>query len=292
MTDRSELGAVRTVLYTTLALVAFAANSVLCRLALGSASLDAASFTTIRLISGAVALVLIAALAGARRQGAARAKGNWISGWVLFAYAAAFSFAYLDLAAGTGALILFGAVQVTMIAAALLRGERPRALEWLGLWAALGGLVYLVSPGLTAPSVSGSALMGLAGVAWGVYSLRGGGAGDAIWVTRDNFVLAVPPTLLVSLVAITRFEVSAAGVLWAAISGAVTSGAGYAVWYTALRGLTATRAATVQLSVPVLAAAAGVGLLGEQVSFRLLVSAVLILGGIGLSLIRNRASTG
>lgn len=287
MTDRSGREAVRTALLTILALVAFAANSVLARLALGNVSIDAASFTTIRLICGALALMGIAALTGTRKAPAARARGNWISALMLFAYAAGFSFAYLDLAAGTGALILFGAVQVTMIAAALMRGERPRPVEWLGLGAALGGLVYLVSPGLAAPSVTGSALMGLAGVAWGIYSLRGGGVGDAIRVTRDNFVLAVPLALLVSLATMSRFEVSAAGALLAAISGAVTSGAGYAVWYTALRGLTATRAATVQLAVPILAAAAGVVLLAEGVSLRLLVSAVLILGGIGLSLTRS-----
>jgi drug/metabolite transporter (DMT)-like permease len=194
----------------------------------------------------------------------------------------------LSLSAGTGALILFGAVQATMILAVLVRGERPRRVEWLGLSAALGGLVYLVAPGLAAPPPLGSALMAVAGVAWGLYSLRGAGGGDPLVVTRDNFLRALPWALGLSLVAAPRFDLSWPGVLWAVLSGAITSGAGYAVWYAALRGLTSTRAAIVQLAVPVLAAGGGVLLLDERLSWRLVLSAVLILGGVGLSLTGRR----
>jgi len=269
---------------TSLALLGFAANSLLCRLALGDGAIDPASFTTVRLVAGALALVLIVSLRGGDSSAG---RGSWLSASMLFLYAAAFSFAYVSLSTGTGALILFGAVQVTMLVAALAAGERPRAVEWLGLAAALGGLVYLVSPGLAAPSPVGSALMAASGFAWGIYSLRGRGAGDAIRVTRDNFVRSVPMVLVVSAFALNQADLSPRGVLLAAISGALTSGAGYAIWYTALPWMTATRAATVQLSVPILAAVAGVIVLGESVSWRLAVSAVLILGGVGLSLSRK-----
>ena len=273
----------RTALCTMLALTAFAANSILCRLALEGPAIDAASFTTVRLLSGALTLLVFSSLAS--KSSTSVRQGSWGAASLLFLYAVAFSFAYLSLSAGTGALILFAAVQLTMILAALLAGERPAQLEWLGLVAALAGLVYLVSPGLSAPSAAGSLLMGLAGVSWGLYSLLGRGVQDPVAVTTGNFVRSVPFTLLVSAVAFRSLELSGSGVLLAVVSGALTSGLGYVIWYAALPGLSATRAATVQLSVPVLAAVGGVLFLFETVTVRLLFSAVLILGGIGLSLL-------
>ncbi len=261
-------------------MVAFAANSILCRLALEDASIDAASFTTIRLLSGALALLVVSSL-GSRN--APRTAGNWVSASMLFAYAAAFSFAYITLGAGTGALILFGAVQVTMLVVALRTGERPHVVEWLGWVLALGGLVYLVFPGLSAPAPLGSLLMAGAGIAWGLYSLRGRGGGDPTRATTANFVRSVPIALVVSAIAFRDFSVSGRGALLAVLSGALASGLGYVVWYTALKGLTATRAAIVQLSVPVIAAAGGVMFLGERVTARLVVASVLILGGVALS---------
>ncbi len=268
---------------TLLALVAFAANTVLCRLALHDGSIDAASFSTIRLASGALALWVIVVLFH-RGSKPTVACGNWMSAFMLFLYALPFSFAYLSLTTGTGALILFGAVQATMIASGLHAGERPHVKEWLGLAIAVGGLVYLVSPGLAAPSPLSAGLMVVAGIAWGAYSLRGRGAVDPVRTTAGNFARTVPLALAVSLVALPMAYVSAKGALWAVISGALASGVGYAIWYAALRGLSATRAATVQLAVPVLSAVAGVILLAEVVTLRLIIAAVLILGGVGLAL--------
>jgi drug/metabolite transporter (DMT)-like permease len=272
----------RIIAYTTLALVAFAANSVLCRIALGSATIDAATFSTIRLIAGAATLLV--AMAWTQR-GALQLKGSWTSAGMLFLYAVPFSFAYLSLSTGTGALILFGSVQVTMMSAALWSGERPHSLQWLGLGLALAGLVYLVLPGLTAPPLRGAALMALAGFAWGVYSLRGRGAANPLADTTSSFVRSVPLVLAVSLIALPRFHAEPAGVLLAVASGALASGLGYVVWYEALRDLTATRAAVVQLSVPILAAAGGVIFLSESISMRLVISALIVLGGVSLALV-------
>ncbi len=271
----------RTALWTGLAMVAFAANSVLCRLALGPEAIDAASFTTVRLGSGAVTLLLLAAVSGKKR---AVPAGSWASAGLLFAYAIAFSFAYTMLSTGTGALILFGAVQLTMILSALRSGERPHPLQWVGLAVALAGLVGLVLPGLTAPSPLGSAFMFVAGVGWGLYSLRGRGSQDPLAETGRNFLLSVPPAVVVSLIAFGRMHLSTEGILFAVASGALASGVGYVIWYAALRGLSATRAATVQLSVPVIAALGGVVFLAEQVTPRLIVCTVLILGGVALAL--------
>ncbi len=272
----------RTALCTVVALTAFAGNSILSRLALQGPAIDAASFTTVRLLSGALALLVFSSLSSKSTTPAG--QGSWSAAWLLFLYAVAFSFAYLSLSAGTGALILFAAVQLTMLSAALLAGERPGQLEWLGLVAALAGLVYLVSPGLSAPPPAGSVLMGLAGISWGLYSLLGRRVEDPVGVTTGNFVRSVPFALLVSAVAFRSLQLSGSGLLLAVVSGALTSGLGYVIWYSALPGLSATRAATVQLSVPVLAAVGGVLFLFEPVTFGLLFSAVLILGGIGLSL--------
>jgi drug/metabolite transporter (DMT)-like permease len=283
MTSTDDLALrVRTITCTSIALVAFAANSVLCRLALGRGAIDAASFSAVRLISGAATLAVLVLL---KREGTTSIRGNWTSAGMLFLYAVPFSFAYLSLGAGTGALILFGSVQITMMACALGRGERPHALQWLGLAVALGGLVYLVSPGLEAPSPLGSALMAVAGVSWGVYTLLGRGQANPLARTAGNFARSVPMILIVSLVSISRVHASAGGILLAIASGALASGLGYVIWYAALGGLTATRAAVVQLTVPVLAAVGGIAFLGETLSGRLVLATVLILGGVALALL-------
>lgn len=283
MTPADDLALrVRTITCTGVALVAFAANSVLCRLALGKGAIDAASFSAIRLISGAATLALLVLLRG---EGTTLGRGSWTSAGMLFLYAMPFSFAYLSLSAGTGALILFGSVQITMMACALGSGERPHALQWLGLAVALGGLVYLVSPGLEAPSPLGSTLMALAGVSWGIYTLLGRGKADPLAQTAGNFVRSVPMILIVSLVSISWVHANPGGILLAVASGAVASGLGYVIWYAALGGLTATRAAVVQLTVPVLAALGGIAFLEEKLSGRLVLSTVFILGGVALALL-------
>jgi drug/metabolite transporter (DMT)-like permease len=269
---------------TAAALVCFALNSLLCRLALRSGSIDPASFSAIRLGSGALALVLLV------RAGGGHVGGSWTSAASLFAYAVPFSFAYLRLTAGTGALILFGSVQASMIGWGLWRGEHPRAGEWLGLALSLGGLVALVLPSLTAPPPGSAALMALAGAAWAAYSLQGRGARDPLGANAGNFLRTVPAIALVTAVAAVGpgVRASGSGVGLAVVSGAICSGAGYAVWYAALRGLTRTRAAIVQLAVPVLAAAGGVALLGESVSLRLVASGAAILSGVALAIASGR----
>jgi len=238
----------------------------------------------VRLVSGAAVLAWLVA----RRAESGRGRGNWTSGAWLFAYAVPFSFAYRTLDAGTGALILFGAVQTTMLAAGLLGGERPRVSQWLGLAVAIGGLVYLLLPGAEAPGAAGFALMATAGAAWGAYSLRGRGARDPLGETAGNFLRSVPLVALV-LAALSVFHAprfSTEGVALAAASGALASGLGYSIWYAALPGLSAVQAASVQLAVPVLAAVGGVVFMSETVGLRLAVASALILGGVGLSLRR------
>lgn len=276
----------RTFICTLLALIAFAMNSILCRLALGAATIDAASFSTIRLVSGAIMLLLMMALF--KNQTPSHSRSNWASAALLFLYAIAFSLAYIGLSASVGALILFGSVQATMIITALLKGERPHLLEWTGLFLALGGLFYLVSPGLTAPPFARAALMAVAGISWGFYTLRGRGAVDPLADTTNNFVRAVPFAITVNVLMFSSLHISRKGFLLAALSGALTSGVGYVIWYAALKGLTTTRAAMVQLAVPVLAAAGGVVLLSENISVRLVLSAFTILGGIGIALVGHQ----
>ena len=273
--------ALRTVLLTSLTMVAFASNSLLCRLALQHAAIDAASFSSIRLVSGAVVLAVLVRIGAGR---APPARVDWAAATMLFAYVAFFSFAYLTLSAGTGALILFGAVQLTMLAAGLHAGERFEPLGWAGFALALGGLVYLVSPGVTAPTPLGAALMTVAGVAWGVYSLRGRGLDNPLGATAGNFLRAAPMALALSVVLVGHAHASPAGVLLALASGALTSGIGYVIWYAALKGLTAIRAAAVQLSVPPIAAFGAVLFLAEPLTPRLAMASAAILGGIGLVL--------
>lgn len=271
---------------TALAMVAFAGNSLLCRAALDTTAIDPASFTGIRLLAGALTLWLVV-----RWQARASVlSGSWPSALALFAYAVLFSFAYLGLSAGTGALLLFGAVQATMILYGLWRGERLAAWQWLGLGLALAGMAGLFLPGFTAPPPGAGLMMVAAGVAWGVYSLRGRGGGDPTAVTAGNFLRTLPLAAGVSLLALPWASLDPAGVLYAVASGALASGLGYAVWYMALPGLSPTSAATVQLSAPVIAALGGVALLAEPFSLRLLLASVAILGGIALVIRRPAAA--
>ena len=272
------------ILYTSFALVAFAFNSILCRLALGTEAIDAASFTLVRLVSGAITLVVISSVFG--KTGTK--GGNWFSAFFLFGYAICFSFAYISLTTATGALILFGCVQATMVITALLSGERPKFLEWIGLLFALGGLVYLVFPGLTAPPIFSSLLMMSAGISWAFYTLRGKGGTNPLADTTGNFVRAVPMIVAVCLPFLYQIQLSQQGILLAVLSGAFASGLGYLVWYAALKFHTATRAAILQLSVPALAAIGGVIFLAETVSFRLLSATALILGGIALAIVGRK----
>ena len=277
-----------TIALTAAAMLAFAANSLLCRMALGGGLIDAASFTSVRMISGAALLLLIVLprwLRDRRRGG--RPPWDLRMAAMLFAYMICFSFAYLTLSAGTGALLLFGAVQLTMFVAALRGGEYFPPLAWVGFALATTGLVYLVAPGVTAPDPVGALLMIAAGVAWGFYSLLGRGAPDSLGATAGNFLLGVPLVLGASLVFAGELQFSRAGVLLAVLSGAIASGLGYVVWYAALRGLAATQAATVQLSVPVIAAAGGAVLLSEPVTLRLLLASAATLGGIALVLLQR-----
>ena len=269
-------------LLTAFALTAFAFNSILCRMALGGDEIDAAGFTLVRLFAGAVTLALICAWFGKTQS--VWKSGRWASAFFLFAYAICFSFAYLGLTTGTGALILFGSVQMTMIAAALAKGDRPGMLELIGVAVAFAGLVYLVLPGLSAPALISSLLMAAAGAAWGFYTLRGKGSGDPLAETTGNFVRSVPMIVLAALPFLAGLHLSLRGVLLAVLSGALASGVGYSVWYAALKYHTATRAAVLQLAVPVIAAVGGVLLLSETAGVRLFVAALLILGGIGVSI--------
>ncbi len=270
----------RIALLTLLAMIAFAGNSLLCRAALKQSGIDAASFTSIRMLCGALTLWLLLRARGYRTSSSG--SGNWPSACALFAYAACFSFAYIDLTAATGALLLFGAVQSSMIAWGIFRGERFGTWQIVGLCCALGGLLGLLLPGFAAPPIGSAMLMIAAGIAWGVYSLRGRGASDAAAVTAGNFMRTVPLALLLSLVSLEFARIDVAGAVYALASGAIASGLGYAIWYSALRGLRATTAATVQLSVPVIAAVGGILLLDEVLTFRLVIASIAVLGGIAL----------
>jgi drug/metabolite transporter (DMT)-like permease len=282
----SRAGKETKLLLTIFALLAFASNSLLCRQTLGSGGMDAATFTTIRLAAGAIALWAIRQL-GTKRP--ATQKLDRLGALWLFVYAAAFSFAYLSLSAGTGALILFAAVQFTMLISGRRAGEQLSAASWLGIALSLGGLIYLVLPGLAAPSLPAAGLMALAGTAWGLYSLRNRGMTDALSRTAGNFLGAAILSLGLSIIFARATHVSAAGIARAIISGAVTSGMGYVLWYAALPRMTSTVAASVQLAVPILAALGGILLLGEHFSVRLLIAALAILSGIALVL-RSRAA--
>ena len=275
------MSTVRLTFLVALAMVAFAGNSLLCRLALKHTAIDAASFTTLRLLSGATMLWLIVRL---RRRKETRLAGDWFSAAALFVYAAGFSYAYITLPAAAGALLLFGAVQTTMIGYGLWLGERLRPLQMLGLVCAVGGLVGLMIPGFSAPPLMGSVLMLGAGVAWGCYSLCARGRGDPTGVTAGNFLRTVPFAIGLSMVMIGGASLDRAGISYALISGALASGLGYVIWYATASVMTATSAAVVQLTVPIIAAAGGVVFLSEPVTLRLLLATLAILGGVALFL--------
>ncbi|NOT48459.1 MAG: DMT family transporter [Acidobacteria bacterium] len=289
-------------LLTAFALSAFAFNSILCRMALGKEEIDPAGFTAVRVLAGAVTLTFLSlffkpryvesvglGVKPSRTRGLLH-SGNWTSAFFLFAYALCFSFAYLGLTTATGALILFGAVQMTMIAASIIKGERPGMWELMGIAVAFGGLVYLVLPGLTSPPLVSSLLMALAGAAWGFYTLRGRTSVDPLADTTGNFIRAVPMAAVSVIPFIGGLHLSVRGVVLAVLSGALASGVGYSVWYAALKYHTATRAAVLQLAVPAIAAAGGVLLLSESAETRLLVASFLILGGILLAIFGKNAS--
>lgn len=280
--SRAGSNPLRTGAFTLAALIAFAANSLLCRAALRPGLVDPASFTTIRIASGALTLFALTKFVGSRA--AAGTRGSWVSAFALFAYAIAFSLAYVRIGAGVGALVLFGTVQVTMVSWGLFAGERPRAGEWAGLALAILGLSVFMLPGAHAPDSMGTVLMIAAGVAWGVYSLRGRKSSAPLFTTADNFVRAAPFALGASTVSLASTHVTVRGALLAAISGSIASGLGYCLWYLALPRLTATRAALVQLLVPIIAALGAVATLGEAITSRLLGGGSIVVIGVALAI--------
>ncbi|MDB2705062.1 DMT family transporter [Pseudomonadota bacterium] len=274
----------RVIILTTLAMIAFAANSLLCRFAFKNTGIDAASFTSIRLISGAVILWAIISIRG----GSLRGQGNWLSALSLFVYAAGFSFAYINLSTGTGALLLFGSVQATMIGYGLWMGERLVKLQIMGLFLALIGVIVLLLPGISAPPLPSAMMMLAAGIAWGIYSLRGKGEGEPILITAGNFFRAMSISIIMCLFMLENVSIDRAGVGFAVLSGALASGLGYAIWYTVLPALKASNAAIVQLSVPVIAAVAGIVFLAEPVTLQFGLASLAILGGIALFIVEKR----
>jgi drug/metabolite transporter (DMT)-like permease len=273
---------VRTALLTAAALTGFAANSLLTRGALGAGDIDAAGFTLVRLATGAAALAILASVRR-RAAGAAHDRGSWRSAAALAAYAVVFTVAYLRIGAGVGALVLFGAVQVTMIGTGLVRGERPARIDWLGVALAVAGLAVLTVPGATAPDPLGTALMAIAGVCWGVYSLAGRANRDPLGATAGNFLRAAVIGALFAAVSWTSLHATPRGLAFAAISGSLASGVAYTFWYAALPHLLAWRAAILQLTVPVLTALAATALLGESITARLALSAALVAAGVALT---------
>lgn len=276
---------VHTLFFTILALIAFAGNSVLCRLALGEQTIDAASFTIMRLLSGTILLLILMRVFNRDKKSAS--SGSWLAAAMLFTYAATFSYAYITLDTGTGALILFAAVQITMIIVAMIKGDRLRMIAWSGVLLAIAGFVYLVLPGVSAPSFVGFILMSIAGIAWGVYSLIGKVSKNPIADTAMNFTRTLPFLIIMVMFALPSFELSTKGILLAVVSGAIASGIGYAIWYTALKGLSAAQAAVVQLTVPILAAIGGVVFMSEIITLRLIIAAVMILSGVAMVLLKN-----
>jgi len=268
----------KTIILTGLALIAFAANSVLCRIALGNEAIDASSFTVIRLLSGAFVLLIIISTTGRAKE--VSTKGSWAASFMLFLYAVTFSYAYISLDTGTGALILFGSVQITMIFLSHLSGTRLLITEWTGVVIAFIGFIYLILPSVTMPSVSGFLLMTVAGIAWGFYTLKGRGSKNPLMDTAYNFIRTIPFILILAISTIDNINYSSEGIVLAVISGGITSGIGYTIWYVALGGISSTQAAVLQLSVPVIAALGGVVFASESITFRFTISAAMVLGGI------------
>lgn len=268
----------KTTALTALALIAFAANSVLCRLALGNDFIDAASFTVLRLLSGTLVLLII--MVGTRNTSVTSKKGSWSASFLLFLYASTFSFAYISLDTGTGALILFASVQITIILLSLITGTRLHISEWVGITIAFAGFAYLILPGVSAPSLDGFILMTVSGIAWGIYTLKGRDSKNPLVDTAYNFLRTTPLVLILLIATIANAHYSTEGIALALLSGGITSGIGYTIWYIALGGLSSTQAAVVQLSVPVIAALGGVIFVAEEITFRLASSSALVLGGI------------
>jgi len=268
------------VLCTSLALLAFAGNSVLCRLALGEGAIDAASFTIIRLLSGIIVLAIILQAIRSHKVIISTSRGSWKASFMLFVYALTFSYAYISLETGVGALVLFGSVQITMIVVGLFLGNKLHYSEWTGLIVAFSGFVYLVLPDLTTPSLMGFILMCISGVAWGFYTLAGKTSKNPMSDTAYNFFRTIPLVLILTAVTFQYAALSQKGILLAVISGSIASGVGYTIWYIALRGLSTIQAAVLQLLVPVIAALGGVLFANEVFTLRLLMSSVMVLGGI------------
>lgn len=280
----------KTVLLTVVALLAFAGNSVLCRLALKEGAMDAASFTAIRLSSGAAVLLLLVLLKNRKNLNQLQ-QGSWLSGFSLFVYATGFSYAYLSLDTGTGALILFAAVQLTMIISELVSGRRLGSVECLGFSLAFIGLLVLLLPGAAAPSAAGFGLMAVSGVAWAYYTLAGRGSSDVLLDSSSNFLRALPFLIVLALFTLGDINFSNYGALLAIASGVVASGLGYAIWYSALAGLTISQAAVVQLTVPIIAAGGGVLFSNELISVNLLIASSLVLGGVLLVILKKQAAS-
>jgi drug/metabolite transporter (DMT)-like permease len=286
----------KTTLLSALALIAFAGNSVLCRLALSNGSIDPASFTGIRLASGAIMLLLLvwgigllkARHAAAQQSVKKRANLSWMAALMLFAYAVLFSFAYTTLATGVGALILFGSVQISMVCISLVQGNRLKLFEWLGLLIACAGLVYLVLPELSEPSIMGFIMMAMAGMAWSMYTILGQGSQNPLNDTSSNFIRSLPLAIILLLIYAGQLSATPSAWLLAISSGAITSGLGYAIWYAALRDLTTSQAGVMQLLVPVIAALGGVVFANELLSERLIISSMLTLGGILIVLLAKK----
>ena len=276
--SKNRHSVVKTIIFTALALIAFAANSVLCRLALGEGAIDASSFTTIRLGSGIFVLYILIKIFN--NQERSTVSGSWSASLMLFIYAVTFSFAYISLDTATGALILFGSVQISMILVSVIRGSRLHSSEWLGLLLAFSGFVYLILPGVTAPSLTGFILMSLSGIAWGMYTLMGRESGNPMLSTASNFFKTIPFIIILTLITLSQAHMSSKGILLAVLSGALASAIGYTIWYVALGGLSSTQAAVLQLLVPLIAALGGVVFVSEEITIRLLISASIILTGI------------
>lgn len=275
----------KTLVYTTLALFAFAANSVLCRLALGSNTIDASSFTAIRLLSGVLVLFVLLKMSNSNKEVAS--QGSWFSSIMLFLYAITFSFAYISLDTGTGALILFGSVQITMIIVSVFSGNKLHIAEWIGISIAFTGLIYLVLPDVSTPSFMGFLLMTVAGIAWGIYTLKGRGSINPLVDTAYNFLRTTPIVLILLLVTFYNSHYSSEGIVLAILSGAIASAMGYTIWYIALSGISVTQSAVIQLSVPVIAALGGVLFISEVITLRLILSGLLILGGILIVILKK-----
>ncbi|HEY9769459.1 MAG TPA: DMT family transporter [Coleofasciculaceae cyanobacterium] len=273
-----NLRILKTIAYTCSSLIAFAGNSILCRLALGEDKLDAASFTIIRMLSGIVLLFLMSKIFNVKNS--STTKRSWISSCVLFLYAVTFSYAYISLDTGTGALILFGAVQITMILASLISKNRLHVSEWMGMVTAFSGFIYLVKPSLTTPSFTSFILMTISGMAWGIYTLRGKGSKQPIHDSAFNFLYTFPFILALLIIEFKNTNLSQQGIVLAVVSGAITSGVGYTVWYMAVRRLSTMQASVVQLLVPIIAATGGVIFANEVISTRLILSSIMILAGI------------